>query len=284
VFGQLRIVPSADLGDMGPQQGVTTNFDWKWYHSAGKWIIWLALILAFVVPKTNRDIRILLILIPLTIVNLFWWIFIQNVRTNSTDAFEFGIIFNSLAVGVTVLWLVAQYFKNYGGAVRFLLSFLTIVIVAALGTLAHSSKFSTEMVLFWTLFVFMAFVILISITLSRRFCKGTYRPVRFLLWLALWMLLGALVGTSGFIIIGSVFLSKGSDPFEIILVLLLGGSMFGLFLYAINLPFLILGFVHPFFRERFCACLRLAPNAGPAEPRAGSASSDGGPDSGQPVS
>jgi hypothetical protein len=269
---------------MGPQQGVTTNFDWKWHYSAGKWIIWLALILAFVVPKANRDIRILLILIPLTIVNLFWWIFIQNVRMNSTDALEFGIIFNSLAVGVTVLWLVAQYFKYYGGAIRFLLSFLTIVIVAALGTLAHPSKFSTEMVLFLTLFVFMAFTILISITLSRRFCKGTYRSIRFLVWLALWMLLGSFVDTSGFIIVGSIFFSKGSDPFEIILVLLLGGSIFGLFLYAINLPFLILGFVHPFFRERFCACLRLVPNAGSTEPDAGSAAPDGGPNSGQKVS
>ena len=247
---------------MGPQQGVATDFNWKWHYSAGRWFIWLALILALFVPKANRDIRVLLILIPLTIVNFLWWIFIQNVRMNSTDAFEFGIIFNSLAVGVTVLWLVAQYFKKYGGTVRFLLSFLTIVIVAALGTLAHSSKFSTEMVLFLTLFVLMAFTILISITLSRRFCKGTYRPIRFLLWLALCMLLGSFVVTSGFIIVGSVFFSKGSDPFEIILVLLLGGSIFGLFLYAINVPFLILGFVHPFFRERFCACLSLAPSAG----------------------
>ena len=119
---------------MGSQQGVTTNFDWKWHYSAGKWIIWLALILALVVPRTNRDIRILLILIPLTIVNFFWWIFMQNARINPSDAFEFGIIFNSLAVGVTVLWLVAQYFKKYGGAVRFLLSFLTIVIVSALAS------------------------------------------------------------------------------------------------------------------------------------------------------
>jgi len=27
----------------------------------------------------------------------------------------------------------------------------------------------------------------------------------------------------------------------------------------LNLPFMILGFTDPFFRERFCACIRLKP-------------------------
>ena len=176
---------------------------------------------------------------------------------NSTNALEFGIAFNSMAVGVTVLWLVAHYFKRFGGAIRFLLSFVTVVLVAGLGTLAYSTDFSAEMALFLTLFVFMAFTILIAITLSRRFCRGTYRPVRFLLWLALWMLLGSFVAMSGFIIVGSIIFSSGPDSAEAILVFLFAGSIFGLFLYVLNLPFLILGFAHPFFRERFRACLRL---------------------------
>ena len=35
------------------------------------------------------------------------------------------------------------------------------------------------------------------------------------------------------------------------------GLVTGLLLYAINLPFMILAFCSPFFRERFYACLRL---------------------------
>ena len=257
MFGRLKIVPLANLGDMGARQGVAAGYDWKWHYSAGKWIIWLALILALVVPRTNRNIRILLILIPLAIVNLLWWIFIQNARMNSTDALEFGIIVNSMAVSVTVLWLVAHHFERFRGIIQFALSFATVVIVAGLGTLAYSTEFSGEMALFLTLFAFMAFTILIAITLSRRFCKGTYHPVRFLLWLALWMLLGSLVATFGFIIIGSIIFSSGPDSTEAILIFLFTGSIFGLFLYALNLPFLIVGFVHPFFRERFRTCLHL---------------------------
>ena len=49
----------------------------------------------------------------------------------------------------------------------------------------------------------------------------------------------------------------GPDILEAILMLTLVGLIFGLCLYVINLPFMILVFYSPFFRERFCACLRL---------------------------
>jgi hypothetical protein len=257
VFGQLKIVPSADIGQLGPQQGEAASYDWKWHYSAGRWIIWIALIFALVVPKANRNIRVLLILIPLVIVNILWLLFMKFTAMNSTDALQFSIIFNSMAVGVTVLWLIANSFARFGSAVQFLLSFGTVVIVAGLGTLSYSTEFSTEMVLFLALLTFMAFTILVAITISRRLCGGTYRPICFLIWLALWMLLGSFVATLGFLIIGSIIFSSGPDSFGAIVIFIFAGSTFGLFLYVLNLPFMILGFAHPFFRERFCACLRL---------------------------
>jgi hypothetical protein len=258
VFGQLRIEPSADLGDMGPMQGMAAGFDWKWHYSAGQWIIWLALIGAFVVPGANRNTRIVLILVPLAIVNVLWWLFIHSARMNSTDELQFGVIFNSVSVAVTVLWLVAHYFKNLRGSVRLLLSFATIVIVSGLGTLAYSTEFSAEMALFLALFIFIALTMLVAIALSSRFCGGKYRPVRFLLWFALWMILISFVAAAGFVVAGSIIFSSGPPSSAAAIIgLLLAGSVFGLFLYVLNLPFMILGFIHPFFRERFCSCLRL---------------------------
>ena len=55
---------------MGLQQGEAASFKWRWHYSAARLAIWLVLILALVIPKANRDIRILLILVPLVIVNL----------------------------------------------------------------------------------------------------------------------------------------------------------------------------------------------------------------------
>ena len=68
-------MPSANLGETGPQRGEAAIFDWKWSYSAPGLAIWLALILALVLPKANRDRRILLILIPLVVANLLWLAF-----------------------------------------------------------------------------------------------------------------------------------------------------------------------------------------------------------------
>jgi len=275
-------VTSADIGQLGPQQGEAASFDWKWHYSASGWIIWLALILAIAAPKANRDIRVLLILVPLVIVNLLWWLFIRYANMNSTDELEFGVIFNSMAVGVTVLWLIANSFTRFGGAVRFLLSFGTVVIVAGLGTLSYSTEFSSEMALFLALLVFMALTILAAITLSRRLCGGKYRPIRFTLWLALWMLLFSLISTLGFLIVASIITSSGPGLSEFILMFAFAGLIFGLCLYVLNLPFLILGFAHPFFRVRFCASLSLI--VMPEEPKQAGTGRFNGQNSGTEIS
>jgi hypothetical protein len=258
----LKIVPSANLGNLGQQQGEVTSFDWKWYYSVPGLAIWLALIPAFVIPRANRNIRVLLILVPLAIVNLLWLIFMKFAGMNSTDAQEFSIIFNSMAVSVTVLWLIASLFANFRGAIRFLLSFATIVVVAGLSTLSYSTEISKETAIFLNLFLFLALTMLVAVTLSRRFCGGKYRPVRFMLWLAIWMLLVSVIATFGFIIIGSIIMSARLEFSAAMLMFTLAGLIFGLCLYMLNLPFMILGLVSCFFRERFCACIGLKPMPG----------------------
>ncbi|MBN2315006.1 MAG: hypothetical protein JXM79_13830 [Sedimentisphaerales bacterium] len=257
MFGQLKIVPSADLGEMGPQQGDAIRVNWKWYYSALRLVIWLVVMIAFVIPKTNRNIRIILIFVPLAVVNILWSIFMTFAKMNSTDALEFGLIFNSMAVSVTVLWLVAHSFVRFKGAIRFLLFFVTVSIPACLGPLSYYTEFSNETAMFSALFVFLALTLLIACTLSRRFCKGTYRPVRFVLWLALWIFICSMLAMMGFIIVGSIIFPSRPTFFEAIWILLLAGLMCSLFLYFLNLPYFILGFIHPFYRERFCACLNL---------------------------
>lgn len=217
----------------------------------------LALILAFIAPIANRNVRILLILAPLIIVNFLWWLFVGYVSMNFTDKLEFGVIFNSMAVAVTVLWLMANSLTKFNGAVRFLLSLVIVMVIACLGTLSYSTEFSSEMALILVLLIFMALTMLAAITLSRRLCSGKYRPVRFMLWLTLWMLLVSLISTLGFSIVLSIIMSSGQGFSELTLMAALAGLIFGLCLYVLNLPFFILGFAHPFFRMRICAALGL---------------------------
>ncbi len=177
----------------------------------------------------------------------------------SSSASQFDTVFQSIAVGITVLWLVVNYLERFGGFVKFLLSFVILVTVAGLGTLSYSTDFSNETVLFLALSAFQAITILGATTAAGKLCNWRYRPPRFMLWLAVWMLLGSLFAMFGFFIVGTAIMSSGPGPdiLEAILMLILIGLIFGLCLYVLNLPFMILGFVNPFFRERFCACLRL---------------------------
>jgi len=131
------------------------------------------------------------------------------------------------------------------------------------------TEFSNEVALLLALFAFLAITMLGATIIAGKLCKGKYRPLCFMLWLALWTLLGSLFATFGFFIVGTFIMSSGSGPdiLEAILMLTLVGLILGLCLYVLNLPFMILGFVNPFFRERFNACLRL--KSMPTMPEAG---------------
>jgi len=177
----------------------------------------------------------------------------------SSSASQFDTVFYSMAVGITVLWLVLNYFEKFGGFVRFLLSFITIVAVAALGTLSYSTEFSNEMVLFLAFFGYLTITMLGAITAAGKLCYWKYRPLNFMLWMALWTLLCSLITTFGFFIVGTAITSSGPglDILEAIKMLSLVGLIIGLCLYVLILPFMILGFANPFFRERLKTCLQL---------------------------
>jgi hypothetical protein len=88
-----------------------------------------------------------------------------------------------------------------------------------------------------------------------------------MLWLGLWTLLGGAVTMLGFFIV--VLLTLSSGPQHIlpeVLQVAVVGLVFGACLYLLNLPYMILGFVSPFFRERLQTCLKLEPAAPMAKP------------------
>jgi hypothetical protein len=266
VFGELKIVPAADLGEMGPQQGQATNFNWKWHYSAPGLLIWLALILALIVPKANHNPRILWILVPLVILNLAWLVFKKLSGMPSSSASQFEMLIQSMVIGIAVLWLTANYLEKLGGVARFFIAFGMVLIVAGLGTLSYFSGFSMQSHLFAILFATMTLALLLAMTVSSLLCRRRYRPGRFMLWLGLWILLGSVLAFGVTYALFILAIGPGSsrpDLSQIILSMVMPGVIFAVFLYMLILPFMLLGFAHPFFRRRFCACLglHLAPDA-----------------------
>lgn len=250
-----------------PQTIEATAYEWKWYYSAPGFAIWIMLILALALPRANHDRSVLLILVPVAIVSLLWSAFSRLAGMSSASVLQFGVVVHSMVVGTGALWLIGGYFKGFPGVVRFLLSFGTVVLVAASGILSYSAEFSNETALFLVFFIFLTGTWLTAIVLTRVICRRSHGSTRLMLWLALWTILLSMITTLAFRIAGEFVMSSSPSmprTSELLSMIFIVGPILGLGLYVLNLPFMILGFVNPFFRERLRDCLRLQPAAAPA--------------------
>ncbi len=92
-------------------------------------------------------------------------------------------------------------------------------------------------------------------------CGWVYRPGPFILWLLLWCVVidGVATLAGGLAIFLTSWAAGVRLPdFRGAVGAMVGmGLLFGLFVYALNVPYLLLGFASPFFRTRLQTCLNL---------------------------
>ena len=119
--------------------------------------------------------------------------------------------FHSMAVGIAVLWLIEDYLDRFGGFVRFFVFFGTLVAVSCLGILSYTTELSDEAALFLALLVFFSITVLGATTAAGKLCKGRYRPLRFMLWLAFWTIVASVFTMHGFYVVGNLIMSSGSS-------------------------------------------------------------------------
>jgi hypothetical protein len=115
-----------------------------------------------------------------------------------------------------------------------------------------------------------ALILLGATTLAAVSCRRWSGSKRFHGWLLLWTvattslltMLIATVALVGPMVLGGLFV--GGGPVELVTMLLsllfaslIGGGLFGVMIYLMNLPFLLLAKNSPFYRERFHDALRL---------------------------
>ena len=95
----------------------------------------------------------------------------------------------------------------------------------------------------------VALAMLLGYVLAGWRCRKRYGPVRFMLWLAVWMVAACLACIIVFYII-TFFIQK--VPISITRILFMAsimGLILAIFLYVINLPYMILALRNSFFRE-----------------------------------
>jgi hypothetical protein len=257
VTGQLRIVPSSNLGDLGPQQGQAEIFNWKWYYSATGSVIWLALILAIFVPKSNRKLCVLRIFIPLGVVLLLWSFYKWFIDMTSSEAKQWDLLLQSFVISLVILWLLAKQFDTFSGFVRCFLAIGVFAVVTVLDIISNYLGFFRESIILVVFLISSGLILLFAMIAASKLCKGLYLPKRFMLWLVLFMPVCGIIAMIGCVIV-SMIIMHSVPPLKVLLSQVpIIGLCFGLLIYVVNLPFMILMFGDPFFRERFCACLNL---------------------------
>ena len=183
----------------------------------------------------------------------------------STDAEMFSMVFNSLVVGITILWLFAHKLGNRNRFVTFLLALAIMAVASLTGAISYGmADFSEQTVAVLTLLAVLAFTILLGFVLTGWRCRNRYGNLRFMLWLALWCVVACVASMFVFVLIMFAVEGIPIPIFTILLQLLLMGLIFGLCAYVIILPYMILAFRSSFFRQRFYGCFRLPAMAEPS--------------------
>ncbi|HUV64564.1 MAG TPA: hypothetical protein VMW24_11745 [Sedimentisphaerales bacterium] len=258
MFGELRIVPSADLGDLGQQEGAAAIYQWKWYYSAPALALGAVLLGAIVLIKANRRPGAILILLPLLIINLLWFAMTWLLHFPSSARMQFGPIIASYTAAIALLWLCAHKLGNRNRFVTFLLALAAATGFCVMGIVSYLGwGFSQEAMAGLIVLAVMIVVGLLAFALAGWCCRNRYGPVRFMLYLALWTVLICLAATLS--VYATVFILQQA-PIPIYTVLFIAGifgSVLGACIYVINLSYMVFALRSPFFRERFYACLRL---------------------------
>jgi len=247
-----------DIGDLGPKYSEATVYNWKLYHSIPSLMPWFILLGAIVLEKTNRNPQALLIFIPLFIIFLLWlgFVFLLNIPFSAKAQFDPIIV--SYSVGIAMLWLLVHKFGNRKRLVRFIFAFGVMAVIGIVGSISYAGlEFSQQNFALLMMLAILSFAMLLGFVMAGWQCRNRYGHVRFILWLAFWTIVSTLMCILVFYSIFFLVEQISVEFSRVFLVLLISGSITGLISFIINLPFMILAFINPFFRKRFYACLRL---------------------------
>jgi len=172
----------------------------------------------------------------------------------------FDFIFNSLRVGLVFLLLTAHRFRNFCGLTRFFICVTSMLLIVVLGISSTFSNIDRTACEVLALCFFISIAIPLSFFGTAKLIKNRYRPAVFVLLLALFLFVLCITFMIGYVVTGVIYSNVMPPIVPTLLQILMIGSVLSLVIYLINLPFLIVGFVVPFYRKRICDFLRLQTN------------------------
>ncbi len=243
--GELRIVVSADLGELGPTDGKPILYHFSpLYHVQGL-IPWLLLPLAFVALKENRTLQVAWILAPIVLLAVGYWAFMAIAKATTGDRVQMNTFFTIMVVGFSLVWLLADRIGNRSRLVALLLA--ALIYFGSLGVNLLTGDFGKDA---------MTVVIMASLSIPSilfAFAAASLASSRSLGKARFFAVAGVVLFVSFAVILSVVtpIAHPSHSIREQIGELAFTSLIFsGVFLVALT-PFLVLLWTNPFWRRRF---------------------------------
>jgi len=216
---------------------------------------WAVLILAIVALPENRNLKALLILIPVASAYLIWELAERQAPEIAIDFLDhYRGIFITQAVGLAILFLLGERLAKTKGIILSLLSLVILLAVSLLGTFAHANSYFQDWVSpFFSKYFVSAGILILSLYLVSKILLKKYSNLRFAL-----LLLATIIITQ-FILVG-LYITIFWAPhmlFSYTSYFLNVGFGATILLYMVTLPFWILAFYNDTYNQRLRTALRL---------------------------
>lgn len=269
------MVSYADLGGLGAREGIPVACTWepplpeppKVYVAATtslKVLPWLLILLPLFLFRPNRRSEAWWIWLPV-VISAVVGITVTGLLTGNEQTLPQAV--GSFIVGLAAMWLLMPFLESHSRIVAFfkvlpvlagfsLLAFVPTLLADQSGWLDFRSSMAG-------LLAFASLAATLALVFSGLAVRRRFGRIRFLLWLAVWVVLAWTVIAAPF----AIFSSFGSRPEWgefVVAILVVSGIMLALFL-----PLVLLSFFQPFYRARFFSLLKLPqpdPSAGAGEP------------------
>ena len=259
----MKIVAAYDLGKLGAAEGKPVLVQWGWFDGKPTLPLWILLAAFLIVPQQNRKWQAWLILvIPLLAIALRLFYFIPTLGSSA----EFDLLIQlivTFAIAWASVWLLAPYFSTgtrrraFGAALAIMLAVGVAGYVAYFGFWTESGTPGTVLMFWLTGSLSLLFALTLSGTCSRK----RFAPGMIAAWMLLWLRLFT-VGAVVTMFVASIAIGGGIDIVMLgmfVPMLAISGAILSAFLYAVNLPVLILAGTTDCYRQRLRAMVHRGP-------------------------
>ena len=246
-----------DLGDYGDETPEPVYITQSPLSSLRGVLLWLPLILAIVLDRSNRRLSLLWLLIPFAIMKLGLAILAKatGMPSEIVGVFEY-LSFGPLLVGMATVLLVGHRLGHLGVWVRILT--ILLILLCCIGMGLASFGFYADTAPGLLCYAVIAISVVLAQALCAFSCRQRFSLPKYFLWLALSTFGLVFLAMLIYLVIVMMFQDFGMQLGPAILQLLLVTGVFSVMLYGIQLPYVLLGSFNRFYRERFSALLGIA--------------------------